>query len=94
MPRPVEVKALPGFRLWLRYEDGVEGEIDVSDLAGRGVFTAWADEVFFQSVHIAPHGAIAWGDDIELCAEAMYLRLTGKRPSELFRTHGKTEVDA
>ncbi len=94
MPRPIEVKALPGFRLWLRYEDGVEGEIDVSDLAGRGVFKAWADEAFFRTLHIASHGAIAWDDDLELCPDAMYLRLTGKRPDELFQTPDKTEVDA
>ncbi len=94
MPRSVEVKALSGFRLWLRYDDGAEGEIDVSDLAGRGVFAAWNDEAFFQTVHIAPHGAIAWGDDIELCPDAMYLRLTGKRPDEFLRAPDKTGVDA
>ena len=37
MARPVAVQALPHFRLWLRYDDGIEGEIDLSDLAGRGV---------------------------------------------------------
>ena len=25
MLKPVEVKALPSYRLWVRYEDGVEG---------------------------------------------------------------------
>lgn len=32
MTRLIEVKPLPNYRLWLRYEDGVEGEIDFSEL--------------------------------------------------------------
>ena len=27
MARPVSVRALPNFRIWLRYSDGVEGEV-------------------------------------------------------------------
>ena len=40
MPKPVEVKALPQYRIWLRYDDGVQDEVDLSDVAGRGVFQA------------------------------------------------------
>lgn len=36
MKRPVEVKALKGYRVWLRYDDGRSGEVDVSDLSGAG----------------------------------------------------------
>ncbi|MEW6322380.1 MAG: DUF2442 domain-containing protein [Acidobacteriota bacterium] len=78
MVRPVAVKALPGFRIWLRYSDGVEGEVDLSDLAGRGVFAAWDDEAFFTAVRLGAHGAIEWGSGLDLCPDAMYLRLTGK----------------
>ena len=77
MPRPTSVKALPNFRIWLRYSDGVEGEVDLSDLAGRGVF-AWNDPIFFQSVRLGTHGAIEWSPDIDICPDSMYLRLTGK----------------
>ena len=38
IPRPVEVKPLENFRIWLRYDDGTEGEVNLSDVAGRGVF--------------------------------------------------------
>ena len=60
MVRPTDVKALPNFRIWLRYYDGVEGEVDLSDLAGRGVFAAWNDVAFFNSVKLGAHGAIEW----------------------------------
>ena len=26
-----------GYRVWLRYSDGASGEVDLSDVAGRGV---------------------------------------------------------
>lgn len=93
MARPTEVQALPNFRIWLRYDDGVEGEVDLSDLAGRGVFEAWNAPSFFRSVRLASHGAIEWGSDIDICADAMYLRLTGKSPEELFPSL-KSHADA
>jgi hypothetical protein len=67
MARPTEVKALPGFRIWLRYDDGTAGELDLSDLAGRGVFRAWKDTAFFSSVRLSSNGAIEWGAGIDLC---------------------------
>lgn len=75
---------MEAYRLSLRYEDGVEGEVDLSDLAGRGVFVAWRDKAFFHAVRIDEAGAIVWGEDIDLCPDALYLRLTGKAPEEIF----------
>ncbi|MFN8485771.1 MAG: DUF2442 domain-containing protein [Anaerolineae bacterium] len=43
MTQLVEVRALDGYRLWLRYADGVEGVVDLSDHVGKGVFAAWED---------------------------------------------------
>ena len=78
MIRPTDVEPRSGHRIWLRFLDGGAGEIDLSDLAGRGVFEAWNDRAFFDTVHIATTGGIAWGEDGELCPDALYLRLTGK----------------
>ncbi|HEX9876784.1 MAG TPA: DUF2442 domain-containing protein [Gammaproteobacteria bacterium] len=94
MAQLIEVKALPNFRIWLRYDDGVEGEVDVSDLAGRGVFEAWNAPTFFNSVRLASHGAIEWGSDIDICPDAMYLRLTGKSPGEIFPSLRSVPADA
>ena len=52
-------------------------------LAGRGVFAAWNDRAFFEAVCITPYRAIAWGNDIDICADALYMRLTGKTVEEL-----------
>lgn len=94
MPKPVEVKALAHYRLWLRYDDGTEGIVDLSDLAGRGVFKAWNDTAFFESVRIGSHGAIEWGPDLDACPDAMYMRLTGRTPEEVFPTLRSIHADA
>ena len=93
MKKAVEVKALNGYRIWLRFADGVAGEVDLNHLAGRGVFKAWADRKVFESVHVDGSGAIAWNEDLDLCSDALYLRLTGKTPEDLFPAL-KTSVDA
>ncbi len=59
-------------------------EIDLSEYAGKGVFSAWNDRAFFENVHISPYGSIAWSDDIEICADSIYLELTGKKPEDVF----------
>lgn len=94
MIRPLAVRALSGYCLWLRYSDGVEGTVNLSDLAGRGVFKAWEDRAFFETVRIDQAGAVAWGEGIDLCPDALYLRLTGKAPVELFPNLKLVKTDA
>lgn len=77
MNRPTEVVPRDGYRIWVRYSDGVSGEVDLSDLAGRGVFKAWEKRACFEAVRVADDGGIAWGEEIELCPDALYMRLTG-----------------
>lgn len=83
MIQPICVEPRPGYRIWLQYSDGSAGEIDLSGLVGRGVFQAWRKPSYFEKIHIAPHRAIAWDKDVELCADALYLQLTGKSLDEV-----------
>ena len=85
-PTAVEVSALEPYRIWLRYDDGVEGELDLSYLAGDGVFVAWLDHSFFSAVRLGPCGSIVWGDDLDLCGDALYMKITGMTPEEMFPT--------
>lgn len=84
MIRPIEVRSVARYRIWLRYRDGTEGEVDLSDLAGRGVFAAWNTEGVFEQVKLGPHGAVEWPGGLDLCPDALYLRLTGKLQEEVF----------
>lgn len=82
--RPISVQARPGFRVYIEFSDGTSGEVNLSDLAGRGVFRVWNDPEYFRQVHIGEHRQIKWDDEIELSADSLYLRLTRKSPEELF----------
>jgi len=94
MVRPVEVRPLPGYRIWLRYQDGTEGEVDLSHLAGNGVFSAWEQEGVFAQVKLGPHGQIEWPGELDLCPDALYLTLTGKRPEDIFTGPDRISSDA
>ncbi len=94
MFRAVEVKALADYRIWVRFADGVAGEVDLSYLAGRGVFSLWQDYSAFRHVHLGPSGEIAWNDEVELCPDSLYLKLTEKNPEEVFPNLVRTEVGA
>lgn len=82
MLRALEVEARPNYRIWIRYADGSEGEVDLSHLAGRGVFELWDDPDAFENVRIAEDGAIRWSEEVELCPDATYMKLTGKSFTE------------
>ena len=84
MPKPIDVKALDGFRIWIKFEDGVEGELDLSRHAGKGVFVAWLDREYFEAVEAMDYDAISWPGDLSMCGDALYMELTGKTVEDLF----------
>ncbi len=85
LPRLVEVKPLEHYQLWVKYSDGSAGTVDLSELAGQGVFALWNDYHEFQRVFIGPHGEIAWNEQVEICPDSIYLKVIGKQPEEVFR---------
>ena len=67
-----------GYRIWLHYDDGVAGEIDLSHLAELELFKGWHDRRYFETLRIGAHGGVEWDDDVALCGDALYLELTGQ----------------
>jgi hypothetical protein len=82
--RVTHAKALPGFRLELQFDNGESGVVDVSSFAGKGVFAAWNTPSVFESVSVNGEGAVEWRHEIDLCPDTLYLRMTGKKPEEIF----------
>ena len=84
MRKVTSVKSLQDYRLELTFDNGMIGTVDLSDLVGNGVFALWRDRRAFEQVQIGSSGELAWGDQIDLCPDALYLRMTGKKPEEVF----------
>lgn len=84
MLKPVAVRALSDFKLWIKFSDVVEGEVDLSHLAGKGIFSLWDDYYAFRKVRIGKSGEISWSNKIDICPDSMYLRITGKSPEQIF----------
>ncbi len=75
--RVVSVKALPDFRLHVRFVDGTEGTVDLDPLVhspGAGVFASLADSALFAQVFVQ-HGAVTWPGEIDLAPDAMYAEI-------------------
>ena len=82
----VEISPREGLKLFLRYDDGVAGVVDLSSLAGRGVFASWLVPGTFEKVWLSEAGAPEWPGEVDLCPDALYLDLTGKTAEEIFPT--------
>jgi hypothetical protein len=76
IPYLKKAEARPGYKLFVEFEDGVSGEVNMSEKVGKGVFEVWKDETNFSKVYISKHGSIAWNDSLEIDALNVYLKLT------------------
>lgn len=76
----VDVRPTTGYRLLLRFEDGVEGEVDVADLVRfQGVFAPLEDRTEFLKVHVNPEiGTICWPNGADLDPDVLYAKVTGE----------------
>ena len=84
MRKVLKVKVLHGYRLELEFDDGVLGTANLADLAGKEVFALWSDHRAFEQIRIGTSGELIWGDRVDLCPNSLYLRVTGKRPEDVF----------
>ncbi|MGD9634193.1 MAG: DUF2442 domain-containing protein [Pirellulales bacterium] len=78
------VKPLSQFRVELVFDDGLKGIVDLSSIVGRGVFAAWNEPGCFERVSVTEDGALQWPGELDLCPDALYLQLTGKKAEEVF----------
>ena len=72
----VEVQPLDGHRLQLRFEDNVEGVVDIAQLVQfTGVFAPLAANDFFARVRADPElGTVVWPNGADLAPEFLYSR--------------------
>jgi hypothetical protein len=76
----VEAKPLDRFWLHVRFEDGLEGEIDLAGLIRfEGVFAPLRDPTRFSEVRVHPElGTVCWPNGADLDPDVLYARISGK----------------
>jgi hypothetical protein len=81
----VEVEPLGGYRLRLRFEDGAEGEVDLSTvLPFEGVFAPLRDPTVFAAVRVNPElGTICWPSGADLDPDVLYALVRGEPAPDL-----------
>ena len=61
--------------VWVKFEDGTEGEIDLTGELSGPVFEPLKNREFFAQVSVAEYGTIAWPNGADLAPEFLYQRL-------------------
>jgi len=79
----IEVELRGEYRLWLRFQDGVQGEVDLGpEVKFQGVFVPLRDPAYFARVRINQElGTICWPNGADWDPLVLYSLVTG-RPVE------------
>ena len=72
------------YKIHLEFADGTTGIVDLSEYAGKGIFSIWNDYRVFKAARIGPSGELIWEGVADLCPDALYLKLKNIRPEDLF----------
>ena len=75
----VEVRPLGGYRVYLRFEDGAAGELDLGTrLVFDGVFAPLRDPALFAQARVHPElGTVVWPGGADLDPDVLYAAITG-----------------
>jgi hypothetical protein len=76
----VQVSPLGDYRLRIRFEDGVEGVIDLEEIIPfTGVFEPLENHTYFSQVTVTPDvGTICWPNGADLDPDVLYALVTGE----------------
>lgn len=75
-------EALPNYNLFVQFEDGVKGVIDLNSWRGKGLFAYWNEAENFKNFIITADRKIEWNNEIDMDPDSFYLKLTGKNFEE------------
>ena len=75
MPKVVSVEPREGYRLFVQFDDGVGGEVDLADRLFGPVFEPLREREQFTRVGIDEFGAVCWPNGADLAPDALHARL-------------------
>jgi hypothetical protein len=81
MNEVVAVKLLGGYRLWLKFKDGEEGELDMESYLQPfiNLFEPLQDPTYFAKVEVIRAArTIGWPNGVELDPDMLHHHVTGK----------------
>ncbi len=71
--RLVEARYVREFTLWLRFSDGVEGEVDLIDELDGPIFEPLRDPDVFRSFQLHPElHTVTWANGADFAPEFLY----------------------
>ena len=69
----IEARYVGQYTIWLRFEDGTEGEIDLSRELDGPVFEPLKDQAYFGTFQVNPEtGTIEWPNHADFAPEFLY----------------------
>ena len=71
-----DAKTLPDYRLWVRFSDATESEIDLKDIIAsdaRPIVAALHDPAAFAAIRVEMN-TVVWANGFELAPEFLYAR--------------------
>ena len=82
IPRLVDMKYISEYTVWLKFEDGSEGEIDLEDELWGEVFEPLRKRAYFKTVRLDKElNTICWENGADFAPESLYSKLTPKKMS-------------
>ena len=74
MVNVLHVKALEPYRVWLKFDNGEEKEIDLALLLQAPVFERiWSEPAYFATVYVDEEsGTIAWDNGADMDPDVLY----------------------
>ena len=91
LPEVVKVDLRGGYRIWLQFQDRVEGEVDLEPLLiFRRVFAPLRDPAYFARIRVNPElGTICWPNDADWDPLVLYSVVTGQPVDTLLSRAGR-----
>ena len=85
MHRVTECKASRDYRLWLKFDDGLEGSVFLGNLLEVGAFSAWRDaEQFCRVVLDRKAATVVWEGGIKLDPDILHQDLISSKLGRKF----------
>jgi len=92
LPQVASVRHVREHTLWVRFTDGLEGEVDLHDGLKGVIFDSIRDPADFRQARVE-QGVVTWPSGVDWAPESMYERLLAANPSYATRIGAVREAE-